>query len=295
MTNSRLSFAVASAFLFCAAAQQTTGPLSIPRSGNPAIAARVAQRSAGTTRNAYIFSTAVVFPQLAVGSGTGESWQTSFVIVNMSGSAVTFGMRFFDNDGAPMTVSFTTGKAVPAASDVGLTATLAAFGSTTITVYDDGQALRTGWAIIEPPSDTIRLGGYAVFRQTVPGRPVFESVVPLCDYDDYASFMPFNNASGIDTGMALVNPSSSLDTTVYLVFLDETGATMFEESFTLKPKEHTSFSLTTKYPALAGKTGTVYVEGSSDYLSALGLRFNLAGGGAFTSLPVMNWAGMYQQ
>ena len=104
-------------------------------------------RQAGVGRNVWVFPTAVVFPHLAV----GPEWETSFVIVNMSLDPARFNLGFFDTTGAPMTVSYTDGKSVPAASGAVVTQTLAAEGSTVITVYNDGNPLRTGFAILEPP------------------------------------------------------------------------------------------------------------------------------------------------
>ncbi|MRR37691.1 hypothetical protein EG829_24165 [bacterium] len=278
-----------------AAAQQVVELLSATKHPSRATTARGTQRSAGGSRSAYLFDTAVIFPHLAVGQGTNEQWETLFVIVNLSVNSAQFNLGFFDKTGAPMTVTFGTSKDAAAATESYLTATLPAEGSMTIKVRNDGQPLRTGFAILEPPSSSQRLGGYAVFRQTVPGRPQFEAVVPLCDYDDWTFYMPFDNTSGLATGMALLNPSDSKDATVSLMFLGENGELLLETSLPLKWGEQTSFSLQDKYPSLAGKRGTLYAESSTDYLSALGLRFNIGGGGAFTSLPVMNWADMYPQ
>lgn len=250
-------------------------------------------RQAGGERNVWVFYTARIFPHLAV----GPEWETSFVIVNMSQTQAQFNLGFFDTTGAPMTVSYTDGKSAAAASGAVVTQTLAVEGSTVITVYNDGQPLRTGFAVLEPPSDEnqFRLGGYAVFKQRVAGRPDFEAVVPLCDYDDWAFYMPYDNSGNVDTGMALVNPSRDQTATVDLYFLDEAGAEITKQTMTLAPGAQTAFSLPAKYPVLGGRRGTMYVESSIDYLSALGLRFNLGGGGAFTSLPVMNWLGMFPQ
>lgn len=275
-----------------AEAQQKVGLLTPEKHPSRATVERAkgdrASRAAGVGRDVWVFSTAVVFPHVAV----GPDWETSFVIVNMSTASAQFTLGFFDTTGAPMTVSFTDGKAAAAATDSFLTRTLPPEGSTTITVYNDGQPLRTGFAILEPPSEDQRLGGYAVFKQRVAGRPDFEAVVPLCDYDDWAFYMPYDNSGGVDTGMALVNPSTDQTATVDLYFMDEEGVEITKKTFALLPGEQTSFSLTAKYPELAGKRGTLYGQSSIDYLSVLGLRFNLAGGGAFTSLPVMNWCGM---
>lgn len=293
MFRTFLFFTLSATLISSAAAQQMVELMSAGKHPSRATVERAAKQ-AGGSRSAYLFETAVVFPQLAVGEGGGEKWETSFVIVNMTTTSAQFNLGFFDNSGAPMRVTFTTSKdGTVAASDTYLTATLAQEGSMTVNVVSDGSAVRTGFAILEPPSSDQRLGGYAVFRQTVPGRPVFESVVPLCDYDDWAFYLPFDNTSGLDTGIALVNPSNSQTATVSLMFLDEGGKLIVEKSLELKSGEHTSFSLAGKYQELAGKRGTLYAESSIDYLSALGLRFNIGGGGAFTSIPVLNWSGMY--
>jgi len=297
MRRKTLVVFLALAGVFVAGAQQKVGLLKPETHPSRATVERVkadrTARQAGAGRDVWVFETARVFPHLAV----GPEWETSFVIVNMSLTSTQFNLGFFDTTGAPMTVSFTVGKEAVAAKDSFLTRTLAAEGSAIITVYNDGQPLRTGFALLEPPTDVtnFRLGGYAVFKQRVAGRPDFEAVVPLCDYDDWAVYLPFDNSSGLDTGMALVNPSKDQTATVDLFFIDEAGVQISKQALTLKPGEQTAFSLTAKYPGLAGKRGTIYAESSIDYLSVLGLRFNLGGGGAFTSLPAMNWKGMFPQ
>jgi len=50
-----------------------------------------------------------------------------------------------------------------------------------------------------------------------------------------------------------------------------------------------------RFQHLAGLAGTVYAQSSLDRLSALGLRFNLGGGNAFSTIPIMNWSGMFAQ
>jgi hypothetical protein len=295
MRSQLLAILIALMGMSLAEAQQRVGLLDPATHPSRATVERVkadrTARQAGVNRNVWVFDSARVFPHLAV----GPEWETSFVIVNMSLGQAKFNLGFFDTTGAPMTVSFTEGKAQAAAKDSFLTRTLAAEGSTIITVYNDGQPLRTGFAILEPPTDVtnFRLGGYAVFKQRVAGRPDFEAVVPLCDYDDWAVYLPFDNSSGLDTGMALVNPSKDQTATVDLFFIDEAGVQISKQTLTLKPGEQTAFSLTAKYPALADKRGTIYAESSIDYLSVLGLRF--IRGGAFTSLPAMNWKGMFPQ
>lgn len=284
---------LALAGIFVAEAQQKVQLLSPERSPSRATVERAkadrTARLAGVGRDVWVWETARIFPHLAV----GPEWETSFVIVNMSLESAKFNLGFFDTTGAPMAVTFVKSTGGTATKDSYLTETLNREGSITITVQNDGLPLRTGFAILEPPTDLnqFRLSGYAVFRQRVAGRPDFEAVVPLSDYDDWAFYMPFTNRDNLDTGMALVNPSASETATVGLIFLDEAGQLILETSLTLKPGEQTSFSLPAKYPGLADKRGTIYGESSIEYLSVLGLRF--IRNGAFTSLPVMNWCGMF--
>ena len=52
-----------------------------------------------------------------------------------------------------------------------------------------------------------------------------------------------------------------------------------------------AFSIGARYPQTIGKTGVLYVTGTSGFLSSLGFRFN--GAGAFATIPIMNWPGMF--
>jgi len=290
MSRTLLVFALSLASLLPASAQQTFGMKSVAGFPRESAKARVARAQTGATRNSYLFETTLVFPHLAV----GPAWETTFIIINLSGTTGIFTLRFYATDGTPMRLSYTTGGAAAAASDVAVTGTLASGASMTIKAYDDGTPLRTGYAILTPPSTEQRFGGFAVFQQKIAGQPGFEATVPICDVDDYTFFMPYDNTTGVfDTGIALANSSNTLPTTVYFAFLDENANIITEQEITLKAGEQTAFSLPTKWPILANKKGTLYVEGSSDFLSALGLRFNQAGGGAFTTIPVLNWSGMY--
>jgi hypothetical protein len=290
MRRKTLVLSLAVAGIFAAQAQEVVQLMNPGKNPSRALLER-GVRQAGGERAVWLFDTAVIFPHLAV----GPEWETSFVIVNMSTASAQFNLGFFTTAGEPMTVRYVKSTGGAATTGSVMTETLSRGGSITVTLQDDGQPLRTGFAILEPPGDPkqFRLGGYAVFRQRVAGRPDFEGVVPLSDYDDWSFFMPFNNSGGLDTGMALVNPSASQTATVDLYFLDEAGVQISKETLILKPGGQTSFSLSNKYPVLGGKRGVLYGESSIDYLSVLGLRFNLGGGGAFTSLPVMNWCGMF--
>lgn len=253
----------------------------------------IAAPSAGarlTSVNALIGPTAQIFPHIAI----GETWETMMTIVNLTEQTADFTQNFYNSDGTPMRVTLRTYPQGLLIEDVGVAGRLPPGTSYSYTLIDDGRPLRTGWANLIPASTQVRLGAYAVFRQTAPGRPVFEALTPLSDYDDSIFAMPYDNLQGFETGMALTNPAANLPTTVQLRFMDLNNQLVLQDTFVLPPRAHLAFAMSGRYPALAGRVGVVWVRGSTDRLSAIGLRFNLGGGGAFSSIPTMNWSGMFQ-
>jgi hypothetical protein len=289
---------VFSAALVCAAAlhagEASLQPISqAARAGLPTgeIIATPMAEARSASLNAMIGPTAQIFPHIAI----GETWETMMTIVNLTEQTVDFTQSFFNSDGTPMRVTLRTYPQGLLIEDVGVAGRLPAGTSYSYTLIDDGRALRTGWANLVPASTQVRLGAYAVFRQKVPDRPVvFEALVPLSDYDDSIFAMPYDNLQGFETGMALTNPATNLPTTVQLRFMDLNNQLVLQDTFILPPRAHLAFAMSGRYPALAGRVGVVWVRGSTDRLSAIGLRFNLGGGGAFSSIPTMNWSGMFQ-
>lgn len=244
--------------------------------------------AAGPGRYVMVGPTHSIFPQIAA----GDSWETVFVIVNMSLRQTEFTQRFYGSDGRPMRMKFITYPGYQIVEDSGVFGRLNPGASFNFAVFRDVGPVQVGWASLDYDTRSSRLGAYAVFRQKIPGRPTFEALVPLSAYDDTIFFMPFDNLEGFDTGMALVNPASNIPNTVTLTFQSLRADILFQDRITLPPSGHTAFSIPSKYPSLQGKAGTVLVESNTTRLSAMGLRFNVGGGGAFSSIPIMNWSDM---
>ncbi|MEP7362868.1 MAG: hypothetical protein ABI972_06400 [Acidobacteriota bacterium] len=230
-----------------------------------------------------------VFPHIAVGGG----WRTTIVIVNIGTPATNFELRFYGQDGKPLPVTFSNPPLGEIITTTSVQGRLTPGASFHYEIVDSGP-LRTGWATLAYDSAQTRIGGYATFRQTVTGRPDFEALVPLSALDDYKFFMPFDNRPGVATAMAIANPDPTRSITVTLQFLDIDGKLIRTESLLLPPLGQTSFSIAERFTPLAGQVGTIYAQGSLDRLSALGLRFNTGAGNAFSSIPIMNWSGMFQ-
>ncbi len=209
-----------------------------------------------------------------------SEWKTSFYFRNMDDKVVYVGMGFLDDSGQDLSLPFQ-----------GISRRVALFSlqpNTTMVLETDGVgALKQGSALVmtcdRPCADAnadpvdSKLAGIAVFRQRVAGRQDSEAVVPMELPDTQGSVM-FNNRQGYETGVAVMNASSSTDT-VSVTLRDDSGAVIAQDSIPLGPMQKMVFALTARYPATAGKFGSIDFQGSA--VLPLGLWFNP--GGSFTS------------
>src|SRR5262245_3184204 len=90
---------------------------------------------------------------------------------------------------------------------------------------------------------------------------------------------PFDNRNGFATGVAIVNVGSA--GVVPITVRDSVGTVLLTDNVAFGSATHISFSLTDRYPGLAGRVGTVEI--GSPTAAVLGLRFNPSG--SFTSVP----------
>jgi len=257
-------------FSVCAVAQ-TYGPKDDAKDGK---------------RHALVLSVDRVFPHMATGSG----WETILVIVNMGTRTITFDQNFYDQTGRPMQV---TSRSIPGnqlfTTSVA-TGTLPPGQSLNVLLQDRGQPLQLGWSSLSYDSTNDRLGGFSIFRSIVPGRPDFEALVPLSAIDDYKFYMPFDNIEGFVTSMALLNSGINA-TDANLTFRSTNGELITTSTIRLNPGNQVAFSIPERFPETRGRIGVLYVQGSTNRLSGLGFRFSP--GGAFATIPVMNWLGMF--
>jgi hypothetical protein len=213
------------------------------------------------------------------------------VLVNLSSQTVAFHQFFFDQSGAPLPVTF---RSIPSGNVITtsvVVATLPPNESFNIVLFDAGQPLQVGWSGIAYDSSpvTTRLGGYAIFQHVL-ATGAFEALVPLSSIGDYKFYLPFDNRNGFVTSMALLNALTPA-TTATLTFRDTLGNLLATRTITLPAFNQKAFTLVELAPETIGTAGAVYVQGTSTTLSALGFRFNPLG--AFATVPIMNWAGMF--
>jgi len=229
---------------------------------------------------------AAVISQVADGDG----WQTIISLNNIDAAPSLYKLSFFDDTGAPLSLQtdVLTGPVIYGS--------IPAHGSVTIQTAGTKASLSQGWALMETvfveqftavtaPGATT--AGTVIFRRppTVP-RPV-EVSEPL-DFSAKSQWvLPFDHTNGYTSGIALVNPSTSQDISIFLTFFDTSGATLLQDSFTLPHGQHQSITLTQKYPQVIGRFGTLKIATSGPAVNVLG--FHVSSTGVFTSTSPTSW------
>ena len=211
----------------------------------------------------------------------GGSWQTSFFWVNLENHPVSFQVLFFDDVGNDMFLPV-VGLGLVRQVNV----TLDTAGSIEFETTGTANNLKQGWALLsQTTSDTI--GGMAVFKQHVFGRPDQEAVVPIVSQFDSHFVLLFDNTAFI-TGIAISNPTlNSVD--IPVTIRNQAGIVIDRRTISLGPYGHTAFSLPDTWFSTVGRRGAIEFQTSGFGVGALGLRFN---GSAFTSFNVLeniNW------
>lgn len=216
------------------------------------------------------------FAQVAAG-GTSAStgagrWSTSFYFTNTGDTQAQVSLRFNAPTGEAWLLPTTEG------SRSLWNATLPSRGSVFLAA-PGGAALEQGSALVEA-SPAVR--GYAVFRQSVDGRPDQEAVSPLADLATGTQVIMWDDAAAITT-VAVANPGN-ISITVTATARDSAGAVLGSFTVPLPALGREAFVLRDRLPpgAIAGKRGVLEISAGSSPVAILGLRF---AGSAFTSIP----------
>jgi hypothetical protein len=230
------------------------------------------------------------FAHIAYGPVAGGSWKTSFVFINTDTTASTVVLLTYSTAGSPMAV-----PVVGSTTDSQHTFTIPASGSIQVDLDENAtSALITGWAGVIP---TGNVRGQGIFKQSIPGRPDFEAVVPMLTRSLPACIIPFpnqpsvlamafDNTGGYVTSVAFANTATA-QRTLDLEFVDQAGAQLYLAQETMAAHNQMAFTTAGRYPALAEKKGWMRVLTSASDFTALGFRFNPSGAFA-TWLPVLS-------
>jgi hypothetical protein len=218
-----------------------------------------------------------VFSQFVDGGG----WKTSVFFVNLESHPVSFQLLFFKDDGNDMFVPI-AGLGLVRQVNI----TLDTAGSTELETTGFSDNLTQGWALLsQTTTDTI--GGMAIFRQHVFGRPDQEAVVPIVSQFDSHFVLLFDNTV-YTTGIAIANPTLNF-VDIPVNIRNQAGQIIDQRTISLGPYGHTAFSVPDTWFSTDGIRGAIEFQTSGFGVAALGLRFS---GSAFTSFNVLeniNW------
>ncbi len=209
-----------------------------------------------------------VLPQLAF----GDVWSTAVYLHNTSGAPVQATVRFFDVNGAPLTV--------PGINASSVSLNLGPRGTGVVEAPNLGP-LQQGSVAVEAPDTVI---GYGIFRQAQPNVNPQEGVVPLSASNSTGATIVYDDTNFV-TSVAVLNPGST-PVTVSIVARDESGAQIGTLTLNLNARERQAFEVRNRaeLAMVQGRRGVLEFNATGGPVSVLGLRFN---GFALTSiLPV---------
>lgn len=218
----------------------------------------------------------ICIPQIAFGGG----WKTTITLMNMDGRESKFRLLFADSSGRDTSVRINTPSGIQSASAV--SGTLPANGSGTIELPDSGILTQAWGFLIHNGIGGVEgtIAGHAIFQQQVAGKPAFEAVAPINPFFERRVRLPFDNANGYSTGMAVVNTDTVQATFTGQVY-SEAGEALGSGSFTLPMLGQRTFVLSEMFPAAKDRRGMIELTSSGRSACSLGLRFHPSG--AFTS------------
>ena len=216
------------------------------------------------------------FAQLASGGG----WKTSITLVNLSSVRVTARINFYADNGTPLTLPLSVIQTGTNSTNSTVDATIEPNG-TFVVESDAAASLVVGWADVQASGP---LTGYAVFRFRTPGAPDSEGAVPLDSRASSSMVIPYDNMTGFQSGLALVNQSSAV-TSVSVTVRDTDGLLVGVAQIPLPSLGHAAFFVSDFIPLARNRRGILEIQNPAGNVTGIGLRFNPFG--TFVSLPII--------
>lgn len=211
----------------------------------------------------------------------GGGCQSFIAVANLEAVTNAYILQFRNDDGSPQTVVTDAGTV---SQYIGI---LRPYESTTIATSGVALSQVQGWVSLITQGI---VGGSVMFRINLAPWINSEALVPI-DEGFPRYLLSFDESDGSANGFAVTNPMS-LPLPVSVVIRDGTGQTIATDSFVLPPRNHRSFVLNQKYPAVVGKRGTIDVSTAqgttATWISVVGFRFG--SNAVSTILPITSSA-----
>ena len=216
---------------------------------------------------------------------SGNGWKTTFVLVNTGTNAAQAHLKFFADNGSPLSLPLAFPQTGGAASLVAATLdrTLAAGATMAIeSTGPDTDPLLWGSAQLTTDGS---VSGFVILRYNPNGQ---EAVVPLENRNANAYILVFDNTAGTATGVA-VNVVSTRQVNIPMVVRNDAGTQIASGLVPLAANGHSAFTLAVdKFPETAGIRGTIEFDTPANaQIGVLGIRVPVGVTHTFTTLPTL--------
>jgi len=218
-----------------------------------------------------------VVPHLAFGGG----WGSSILLINQSPVRATFAVALRSSRGRKANWPL---DPLPAACECHETGhyVLPPRASLRIAVAPNEKEEISCWAEV---FSTVLVTGHVTYSYTTSNGTRSEVTIPFEPIGSPQLAIPFDNEKGNQTGLALLNLSSTHLDALVMAFWSDHGDLIGASTIPLNGECHEAFMVPAKFPVTAQRRGIVVVRSlSGGAVSAIGLRMN--GAGLFSSLPV---------
>ncbi len=217
-----------------------------------------------------------------------ENWTTAFTLVNQSAAAVQARLSLFGDPSGVLTLPLAFPQETAGSGPL-LAASLDRSMNANASLIIDSAGAQT------PPVEvgsaqlaaTGAVDGFAIFH-LIPSAQ--EAVVPMERRNASSYLLAFDNTGGVVLGVAVENVSA-LAAVIPIVIRDDSGAVISAAGTTLAlaGNGHTSFVVSTQYPATANLRGTIEFDTpAGGQIAVLGIRTTpLGSSNTLTTIPAL--------
>jgi glucose/arabinose dehydrogenase len=222
-----------------------------------------------------VFSMRTLFAHAADGMVGGDRFRSRVILVNNDDEEVNGLLRFFDQNGDPqvLTINADSGSEFSFVIPPRTSRVFRTSGGT--------EPLYVGWA--EAQTDRPVSGVLHYVLEDASGKPLGEAGVQASTPSrKMTAPVSRDLVNTIDTGVALVNPSSSVSSEVTVIVNSDTGQKLLEKEIQLNPGEHVSLFVSEMGALPDLFEGTILIDSPSEVVATL---IRTVGGVQSASLP----------
>ena len=229
-----------------------------------------------STRGGGDGTISTLVPRIAAGS----SFVTTFQVINLTDSPVSYRVGLYDAQGQPLALPFTGEQGANAGAQSSLTGSLPASGGLFAETFPTG-AVQAGYAVVEEGQGDIAVT--TSITQLVEGRDPFQAAVPLAAEPELSRF-PYLNTRPFTTVMALTNNRADAQE-VTLAAHDPEGVIRCTATLSVQPGSHDAFAIQDRLACTGDATGLIEVSSNGAGVGPVSFVFHDFGPFT-TNLPV---------